>query len=179
MKRRSKRSGEQINKRCRKRPEPKPRHAPKAVADFNSASDTGETEIARLTRELSETREQQTATVDVLRIISSSPSDLQPVFNAILETPPVSAGPVSGRSLFLKTATFGNVARHNLPPGFAQSLPTKGFRPDPGSGLGEVARTKSSHPRCSHNEVLSRRQSSCFILCRTIGGTHTPHCADA
>ena len=46
--------------------------------------DGSQAEVARLTRELTELAERQQATSDVLRLISGSPGDLQPVFSNIL-----------------------------------------------------------------------------------------------
>ena len=84
MKRRSRAGGEATKGRRRKTPEPKRRNAPKAEARSNSTSAGTETEVARLTRELSEAREQRRATSDVLQVISSFAGELEPVFQTIL-----------------------------------------------------------------------------------------------
>ena len=99
MKRRSRAGGKPIKGRRRKTPEPKRRNAPKAVPGLNSSA-AEEVRPLGLTRELSEAREQQTATSEVLKVICSSPGDLQPVFATMLE-----------KAVRICDAKFGNIYR--------------------------------------------------------------------
>ena len=62
------------------------RNPPKATRHGGAASVDLQDQLDRRTRELQEALERQTATSEVLQVISSSPSDAQPVFDAIAQS---------------------------------------------------------------------------------------------
>jgi GAF domain-containing protein len=93
------------------------------------------------TRELSESLEQQTATSEVLRVISSSPGDLEPVFRAMLENTVRICGAKFG-TLYLREAdAFRAVAIHNAPTPYVEDRKRNLARPPPDSTLGQVLKT--------------------------------------
>jgi GAF domain-containing protein len=99
-------------------------------------------DLTERTGDLTEALERQTATSDVLQVISSSPGDLEPVFTTMLEN-----------ATRICDAKFGNVhlwdgdvlrlvAAHNTPPAFAESRKRAPFRPNPSHPFRRLVVTK-------------------------------------
>ena len=94
------------------------------------------------TRELSELLEQQTATSEVLQVISSSPGELELVFNAVLANASRICEAKFGTLYLCEDDGFRAVAMHNAPPEYAQERRRALVHPGPSTSLGRVARTK-------------------------------------
>jgi GAF domain-containing protein len=95
------------------------------------------------TRELTESLEQQTATSEVLRILSSSPSELEPVFDAMLENATRLCEASYGALWLCEGDAFRAVALHGpLPAAYTEQLSGALFRPDPESPLARAAQNR-------------------------------------
>ena len=100
-------------------------------------------EVQARTRELSQSLEQQTATSEVLQIISSSPGNLEPVFEAMLSNAVRVSGAKFGAMHLFGGDTFRTVAMHNAPPAFVEMRRrTPVFRTGLGTALGRAVCSK-------------------------------------
>ena len=108
---------------------PVARHRGPTAADLQKQLDQRTRELADAQKHLAEALEQQTATSEVLQVISSSSGELEPVFEAML-----------ANAVRICEARFGNlylhergalrvVASHNVPRAFAGARRRGPFRP--------------------------------------------------
>jgi class 3 adenylate cyclase len=95
-------------------------------------------ENARLLNELRQSLEQQIATADVLRVISSSPSDLQPVFDAMLQNAVRVCEASFGVLWTYDRERFYAAALHAVPQQFAEFI-QKPMQPAPGGAFMQLA----------------------------------------
>src|SRR5262249_8183192 len=125
--------------------------------------------------ELSESLEQQTATSEVLQIISSSPGELEPVFAAMLANAVHVCGAKFGIMHLYNEGTFRNVAMHNVPPAFAEMRRNNPIiRPSPGTGLGRAARTKQAvHIPDLTKEQTYREREPAVVAIVELAGART------
>ena len=127
------------------------------------------------TRELSEALEQQTATSEVLRVISSSPGDLAPVFASMLEN-----------AVRICDAKFGNIYRwdgtalhllaaHNTPPALAAARKNVPLTIEDNGLIGPMVATKAVYQvvdTAAHPGYTTRRDPAA-ITAVELGGVRT------
>jgi signal transduction histidine kinase len=99
-------------------------------------------EVQARTRDLTEALEQQTATSEVLGVISRSSGELTPVFETMLANATRLCDAKFGLLNLYDGDSFRQVAFHNVPSAYAETRGVETFRPPPGSGHAEVLRTK-------------------------------------
>ena len=96
-----------------------------------------EQKVEARTRELSEALEQQTATSEILRVISSSPNDLGPVFDAMLANATRLCEARTGLLALYTGEMFEVVAHRGANPAWLE-VARSGIRPSPQTGLGRM-----------------------------------------
>src|SRR5262245_13393961 len=134
---RDKSAGKRHGKRTRVR------QGPKLARQPNSLASDQKDGIDALARELAEAREQQVATAEVLKVISSSSGDLQPVFDALLANATRLCGAKFASLLLVEGDQLRRVALHNAPSALVEHWRTMPlFRTHPDSAAGRAAATK-------------------------------------
>jgi signal transduction histidine kinase len=100
-----------------------------------------EHKVEQRTAELTESLEQQTATAEVLQVISSSPGELEPVFQSMLENATRICGANFGAMALWNGTDFDSIAEYNLPPAFAAWRQQAPIHPHPLTAIAAVVRT--------------------------------------
>src|SRR5215212_6687266 len=107
-----------------------------------SASDAAQ-KIALLEHTLNEALEQQEATSEVLKVISSSPGDMKPVFETILSNALRICQAKFGHLLLYDGERFSATHLHDVPPSYREFWEQHApILPSSSTGLGRLARTK-------------------------------------
>ena len=123
-------------------------------------------------RNCAESLQEQTATSEVLEVISSSPGDVQPVFDTMLE-----------KAVRICDAKFGNiyrwdgdalrlVATHNTPPDYAKHRQHSPFRADQNNAVARMIATKKVVHLldAAANEAYTERRDPTVVAAVELGG---------
>ena len=149
----------------------------KAARRSSSSVDRKEAEVARLRRERDDALERETATSQVLRLISKSPGNLELVFRSILENATRICGAKFGTLYLWDGDAFRVAALHNVPPALANIRRREPIRPGPKAALTRLLRTKDAvHiPDATADEAYLDRDPL-FVTGVQLGGFRTFVC---
>jgi GAF domain-containing protein len=131
-------------------------------------------ENARLLNELRESLEQQTATSQVLQVISLSSGDLEPVFASVLDNVVRICDAKFGTINRWDGEALHLVATHKLPPAFAEFRRRTPFRPGPENPISQMLMTKTVihfHDLATEQGYIKRNPT--FVAAVELGGVRT------
>jgi len=118
-------------------------NGPNSLVELRKQLEARTRELAEAREHLAEALEQQTATSEVLQVISSFPGDLEPVFQSMLENATRICDAQFGNLYLCEGDAFRIVAMHGAAPAYAEARKHNPLvRPPPDSALGRVAITK-------------------------------------
>jgi class 3 adenylate cyclase/putative methionine-R-sulfoxide reductase with GAF domain len=146
-----------------------------AYKTASSSAPTQDAEVARLTRELNEAREQQRATSEVLEVISSSQGNLEPVFATVLEQAIQICDAAFGNIFRWDGEAFSLLAMHNMPRAFAEFRSSPGVRPNSVPLLARMVANKTvSHiTNAAKEKPYIDRSDPNTVAAVEVGGART------
>ena len=133
------------------------------------------TDLTDRTADLTESLEQQTATSEVLQVISSSPGDLEPVFATMLKKAVRICGAKFG-TVYNWDGKALRVAATNSPPAFAAVLRQLGARPpNPQGPIGHMVATKTvvQVPDFAALPAYTKQRDPLAVAAVELAGTRT------
>ena len=119
-----------------------PEQAPSKLGNPSVADRKTQSHAAQLTRERDEALEREKATAEVLRVISSSPGELEPVFQAMLGNAVRICEASFGALLRFEGGAWRSASMLGVPPAFAEFWQRGLQRPGPRTALGRVIETR-------------------------------------
>ena len=131
-------------------------------------------ENVRLFNETKDALEQQTATAQILRVISSSPNDIQPVFDSIVEHAMRLCDAGLGTVGLYDGKSYKHVAQRGGSPEYTEWLFKESFEPGPGSTLGRMIAERRSVHIADYRELASYREGNArAVATAELGGART------
>ena len=151
--------------------EPKRSNVPTAACQGSPSVVDLQEQLDARTRQLNEAIEREQATAEVLRVISDSPGELAPVFEAMLANAVRLCEAKFGMLFLHERGALRIVATHNVPPEVHEAR--RNFQPHPDGALGKVLRTNQTvHVDLASTRAYAERHPA-TVEAVELGGIRT------